>query len=446
MAIDIATLAYAISETMVTLPGLALCVACIWDLPRTSHRGLLAASAASLAVLALTGVASYALGVSTQALFIPCMLLLGLLLVRPSGLPARPFVYVAASGAVLSACIANLSLVAETGAGNVMGLYLGPVGAAAQWIASLVMVALLWVPVHRHGPELLASPIATSRFWKMAWIVPVTVFVALALAIPRDPLSLTVSGINEFFAIQTCVLTAMFLLVQILLWLLARQARANEVARERTRHLEMFSMQADHFDRRIQEAREARHDLRQHARVLSSLADAGDLDHIRAYIHETMGALADPEPLLWCQNVAVNAVVSFYLNRAIALGARVDARLDLPAQLGQSQADVVVVVGNLLENALEALETQTGGELELTVRAHGGPSTPLVLTVDNSCTHAPASTPDGRLLSSKHAGLGIGTESVRLAAEAYGGEARFAYANGRFEASVLLAASAVQAE
>ena len=431
----------AISETLITVPGLVLCIACVWNLPTSSHRGLLLSFAGAIVVLCITGWASAALAVPTSTLFVPAMLAMGVLFWRPSSLAWGPFFYVAASGATLSSCIENLSIVAEIIAGGTLAadLYRSPSGIITQWVLCLLCVAILWYPVYRHGPELLRNPVATAWFWKVAWAVPVAVFAALVFAVPQNAQSMADPGVLAFFTIQTCVLTALFMLVQVLFWLLARQARTNEMAQERSRRLEMLALQADHFDRTVQEAREARHDLRQHARVLGALASAGDLDRVRDYVRETMGAAADPQPLVWCENVAVNAVASFYCNRAHALGAHVDVRLALGAQLGQSQADVVVVVGNLLENAVEALESQVGGTLELVVRAKGGPGAPFAITVDNTSTHAPTYAPNGRFLSSKRPGYGIGTESVRLVAEAHDGEARFVYKDGRFEASVLLA-------
>ena len=42
------------------------------------------------------------------------------------------------------------------------------------------------------------------------------------------------------------------------------------------------------------------------------------------------------------------------------------------------------------------------------------------------------------LLSTKHSGYGIGTESIRMIAERYHGDARFAWKDGIFYASIML--------
>jgi len=60
----------------------------------------------------------------------------------------------------------------------------------------------------------------------------------------------------------------------------------------------------------------------------------------------------------------------------------------------------------------------------------------LILTVDNTAPRPMAE--DGALLSSKHPGLGIGTESVRFIARQYRGDACFEWRDNVFYASVML--------
>ena len=61
----------------------------------------------------------------------------------------------------------------------------------------------------------------------------------------------------------------------------------------------------------------------------------------------------------------------------------------------------------------------------------------ITVAVDNSSFYRPVW--DGqKLLSSKHPGNGIGTQSVRYIAKRYKGDARFEWKGGVFYASVML--------
>ena len=60
-----------------------------------------------------------------------------------------------------------------------------------------------------------------------------------------------------------------------------------------------------------------------------------------------------------------------------------------------------------------------------------------LLTADNTSSGSPNWSGD-KLLSTKHSGYGIGTESIRMIAERYSGDARFMWKDGIFYASVML--------
>lgn len=101
------------------------------------------------------------------------------------------------------------------------------------------------------------------------------------------------------------------------------------------------------------------------------------------------------------------------------------------------EPELCALLGNLLENAVEAcrvVQDEMAAYIRLHIRLDGNL---LSITVDNTCPVPPAEQ-DGRLLSSRHEGYGVGTRSVRSVAEKHHGSARFEWRDGEFFASVLL--------
>lgn len=100
------------------------------------------------------------------------------------------------------------------------------------------------------------------------------------------------------------------------------------------------------------------------------------------------------------------------------------------------EPEFCALLGNLLENAIDACAaSRTPRIIRLHIRQQG--KQPLYLTMDN--TSDQPSVFDARwLVSSKHGGFGVGTESVRVTAERYNGDARFEWKDGMFYASVML--------
>ena len=97
------------------------------------------------------------------------------------------------------------------------------------------------------------------------------------------------------------------------------------------------------------------------------------------------------------------------------------------------------MLGNLIENALDACKAENTDDTKIIVRANYiGAS--LCITVDNTFTGTLKHAGDGSLASTKHKGAGLGSQSVRSIAEQYGGVCRFEAKEGMFYASVLCAA------
>ena len=117
------------------------------------------------------------------------------------------------------------------------------------------------------------------------------------------------------------------------------------------------------------------------------------------------------------------------------MGFQADLRLSFSPAWEAAIPDLCLMLGNLLENSLEALQREGTGWLR--VRSFSTPGY-LSLVVGNSCTR-PLRSVNGRYLSSKAPGrFGIGLETVREIAQRYGGQAEFAVEEGEFRASIFL--------
>lgn len=92
--------------------------------------------------------------------------------------------------------------------------------------------------------------------------------------------------------------------------------------------------------------------------------------------------------------------------------------------------------GNLLENAVDACRAARADKpyIKICSTIVGNA---FSLTVDNTCGN-PLIYQNGRIMSTKHEGIGYGTVSVRAIAEEYNGVADFKQRSNMFYASVLL--------
>lgn len=218
----------------------------------------------------------------------------------------------------------------------------------------------------------------------------------------------------------------------IILWLLWRLWHTREALRQqenenhRLRGLLQMGTQMAQTD--LAQLRQLRHDLRQY---LTATENAS----LPAETAALQQALADPAAAPARENWVISVLERHYTEQARAQGFQADLRITPPHRWEQAVPDVCLVLSNLLENSLEALQREGGGWLR--ARSISTPGY-FSLVVGNSCSQ-PLRTVNGRYLSSKAPGrFGIGLATVRKVAQRYGGQAEFTAENGEFLASVFL--------
>lgn len=279
-----------------------------------------------------------------------------------------------------------------------------------------------------HAPEV----------WRTVWIIPL--FISAIVLVSTYPA--TQASVQSLLC-RLLLMGCMFVIYHYII-LIIQQVQKNAAQREHTRHMEhLVKIQTSHYSllkTHIEETRRARHDLRQHLTALQGCIDSGNPDALAAYVKKYGEDLPRSIPV-FCQNPAVDAILYFYAQQA----AQADIAMDISFQIGDPpiipEPELCVLLGNLLENALEACASSSQDlpreKCKICVRAQMTGTDMMALTVDNSSVLPPKKTGDG-LLSGKHEGLGVGTASVRMIAEKYHGDARFEWKDGIFYASVLL--------
>lgn len=274
-------------------------------------------------------------------------------------------------------------------------------------------------------------------FWKTAWIIPAfnTAIVMLFTA-DFDPESVRSL---RFLLVRLCLLLCVFVVYSILLDSLdgiRRQAALEEQAAMQEQLLNLQRMQHDRLLKHMEAVKAARHDLRQHLGVMDAYLAKGDIDGLKQYLQAYGRTVPSDTQSTFTRNFALNAVCAYYAEEARKYEIKYDVKLDIPEYLPMDEPEVCALLGNLLENAVDACRGTEHGPRFIRMRGlcEGDH---IVLTVDNSCAREPLWS-SGRLLSSKHKGFGTGTYAVREAAERSGGAAEFSFKDGVFYASVIL--------
>ena len=214
-------------------------------------------------------------------------------------------------------------------------------------------------------------------------------------------------------------------------------AHAEQLLKMEERHYTQLSDQ-------VEDARRIRHDLRQHLRVIRSLLDQGDDEALSIYLEQYVKTVQPllTEPMSFFQNPIVDALLAYYWSAANKRGADFDVKGQLQELPESVYVDFCSTMGNLLENALEALDRQAPNEAKwISVRCEIFQKK-LMMEVKNS-NSAPVRQKEGYFQSAKRDELGTGTLSVSIIAQQYGGFASFSQEENCFTAQVLLPLSGI---
>lgn len=282
--------------------------------------------------------------------------------------------------------------------------------------------------------------------WKTIWLLPLfTSAIVLIFTYPAD-----ISDPPSLIA-RILLMLFMFLIYYHLLLIIRQiqnQTDAEQQARSMEHIIQLQSAQYALIQSRMEETRRAHHDLRQHWAALKGCIESGDPNALADYVRRYGESLPMDSHRTFCKNYAVDALLNFYAEKADRLGIPMEISFLMSQKTIIPEPEFCVLLGNLLENALEAYapaeESQSSAapsdsEMPCFIRVNARQTgeSMLSLTVDNTSTRPPRMEGE-QFCSSKHEGFGMGTMSVRLIAKRYHGDARFEWKDGVFYASVML--------
>lgn len=171
----------------------------------------------------------------------------------------------------------------------------------------------------------------------------------------------------------------------------------------------------------MNEIREIRHDIHHVVRVMRTLADEDHIVELKSLLHE-YGEKTNLEKLpVFCENIIANSIIGYYYLQAKEHGISLENKCRINSINTISDSDLCVILGNILENAIEACLRMTEGNrficLEVNTINHH-----QLIRIENSYDCSTIGEMDGRLLSKKEGKLhGFGLSNIEKIISSYGG-------------------------
>jgi len=132
-------------------------------------------------------------------------------------------------------------------------------------------------------------------------------------------------------------------------------------------YLKLVEYQTEQSERHLGEVRSIhkemrgyKHDFHHHLQALKGYLEAGETDRALAYIERLDQQLMHMDTLLKTGNVSLDAILSAKISQAKAENIAVTVKANVPDALTVSDVELSIVIGNLLDNAIEACRMATG--------------------------------------------------------------------------------------
>lgn len=262
----------------------------------------------------------------------------------------------------------------------------------------------------------LVETVHHKRIWGYLWLMPAGFTVSIAVEF--------FSRGNDVMDNASCFA---FFGVAILVYVLISQMivdanRTNELESQliiANNQLDVQKQTYAQITENMDNIRKARHDLRHHLVAIEGYAERNEIDSLQQYLKRYKNSLPLDERIV-CENQVANNIIQYYLTIMKPMHIKTDFSVDLREKCGIADLDICVVLGNCLENAVEACERipEENRYIKVMAKQING----MFSIVFENSFDGKTITSDGVIFSrKKEKRIGVGLSSVSAVVERYDG-------------------------
>lgn len=179
-----------------------------------------------------------------------------------------------------------------------------------------------------------------------------------------------------------------------------------------------------------------RHDYHNHLQAMKAYIEMGQADSLKSYLKQLEQDLDSINQLIESGNVNLDAILNSKISLAIHNGIKVEYKAVCPKELSVSDIDLCALIGNLVDNAVEACEKMK--EESPFIRIYIGIlKKQLYISVTNS-TNETIRKLDHEWITQKRGNHGHGLKRINHVVEKYNGYINRQNEPGVFVTEVML--------
>lgn len=290
------------------------------------------------------------------------------------------------------------------------------------WICTVILAKFKNVKVN--------MPISRSFIVAMV-VVPVTSIFLEALIFQQENLNKRAAAVSLVFLLASNFI--MMYVFDSLSKSFQERTQAEIVRREKT----YYHNQSELLQKNYEELRQFRHDIKNKILVIRQMLEQNETERIYEYISQIASKLDNTKVYSQSGNVVIDNIINYKLGKAEEQGVKVKADIGIPSQIKIEDDDIVIILGNLLDNAIEATaRLENNRYIEVNIEYN---KDCVFIIVKNSYDNI-INIVNGTIKTRKKDDVlhGIGLKSVEATVEKYDGAINYEHSQDEFVANIML--------
>ena len=310
------------------------------------------------------------------------------------------------------------------------------IGASMITVISKIILFLIVILIRKKIGDKTSDALSNADLLRFMFFPIFTIFTIMALIITSGSIENQRQN-NVFLAISLCLAGMNLLVFYMINDILKREIRVRESELFRLRaknQTDMYRSVSENFVKQ----RKITHEYKNRILCIESLINAGNYEELKNYIKNISGHLSTELDYIKTNNVIVDAILNSKYKETLEKGIIFIFQLNDLLKINLSDEDIVVILSNLLSNAIEACEKYSGKKVIKLKFVQEGDN--IIISVKNTY-NGKLEIKDGEIQTSKiydNDEHGIGIKNIIDVIEKYQGSYTIQNDKEEFYFSIML--------
>ncbi len=274
-------------------------------------------------------------------------------------------------------------------------------------------------------------------------VLQIVLFILLSLGIVASDmlidLSLSIPGNQITSKLGFIGVVYLSVLLGFLFEVLGDYYHKNSALRLQLREASLLENHLENIQASMKTLRQWKHDYHHHTQAMQMLLENQQYSELNTYLAQFNSDFTNLTSMVSTGNLTLDAILSSKILIAKSHGIAVEQTIFLPEKLSIPQTDLCIVLGNLLDNAIEACNKlknqQQPPYINITIKIHKGM---LYFKVVNSSNGIYLFDNKKLISTKKQPEHGYGFHNINKIVENYGGFFNYVPENNSFVATIMI--------